>query len=209
MFYQLQLIIDVPFCEEITQFNLLPALIAAGVTSVQLREKKASLEKIEACAKKLLVLLDPLHIPLIINDYVDLVKKTGAAGVHLGQQDCSYIEARKILGYEKIIGLSIENKLQAVRAKLFDANYFGVGPVFDTLTKKDAAPPIGLIGLSHIASLLYPKPIIAIGGIQANHINDLLKNGAHGTAVMSGILNTADPVKTTHNFFKHYDTYYT
>ncbi len=209
MFYRLQLIIDLPFCEEASLFNLLPNLLAAGVTSVQLREKKASLEKIEACAKKLVALLRPRHTPLIINDHVDLVEKTGADGVHLGQQDCPYREARRILGPEKIIGLSIETKLQAVQAKSFDVNYFGVGPVFDTPTKKDAAPSIGLIGLSHIASLLYPKPIIAIGGIQATHMNDLLKNGAHGAAVISAILNASDPLKTTHDFFKHYDAHYT
>lgn len=209
MFYRLQLIIDLPFCEEVSQFNLLPDLIAAGVTCIQLREKKAPLEKIEACAKKLVTFLRPFHTPLIINDYVDLVEKTGADGVHLGQQDRPYREARKMLGPEKIIGLSIGTKLQAVQAKSFDANYFSVGPVFDTPTKKDAASSINLIGLSHIASLLYPKPIIAIGGIQSTHMKDLFKNGAHGAAVMSAILNASDPLKTTHDFFKHYDTYYT
>ena len=121
--------------------------VAGGVTMVQLREKDTSTGEFIRLACKLTDLLRPLGIPLIINDRVDVALATDADGVHIGQSDMPYEIARKLLGPDKIIGLSVENMNDLLRANELDVDYIGISPVYCTPTKTDTAEPFGLEGL--------------------------------------------------------------
>jgi len=103
--------------------------------------------------------------------------------VHIGQQDMDYQLARKLLGPGALIGLSIETIEQARAAAAFDVDYLGVGPVFATATKMDAAPPLGVVGLARVRALA-PHPIVAIGGIGTENVGQVIHSGADGVAIV-------------------------
>ena len=113
--------------------------VAGGATIVQLREKDISTGEFIALALKLLTLLKPLGIPLIINDRVDVALAVDAHGVHIGQSDISYEDARRLLGPDKIIGLSVESFEDIEVANTLDVDYIGISPVYGTPTKSDTA----------------------------------------------------------------------
>lgn len=169
------------------------AVLNSGITCVQLRMKQATLPTVSHAATRLLSVLKPKNIPLIINDYWQVVKNSDAAGLHIGQSDISYSTARHYLGYQKIIGLSIENYQQAVQCNAFDVDYFGVGPIFPTQTLTDAAPAIGIPEFLAIRQQL-TKPIIAIGGINESNIHAILNTGKTGIALASAIMTAPEPV---------------
>ena len=121
--------------------------VAGGVTMVQLREKDCPTGEFVALAKRLKALLAPLGVPLIINDRVDVALAVDADGVHIGQSDMPYEVARRLLGKEKIIGLSVENFRDLEVANTLDVDYVGISPVYGTPTKSDTAEPFGLEGL--------------------------------------------------------------
>lgn len=187
--YSLYLIVD----GNPSSIKLLPSLLDAGVTCVQLRMKSATQNEVIATGKKILTLLRPKHIPLIINDDVEVAKIINADGVHLGQKDPHYKMARAQLGDHKIIGLSVENSAQAQKFCLAEVDYFGVGPIYPTLSKSDAAPAIGTDELARIVKLV-AKPVIAIGGINRDNIMETLKTGIAGIAVISAIMSATSPI---------------
>ena len=113
--------------------------------------------------------------------------------MHLGQCDLTWQCARKILGTKKLIGLSIENKKQALQCKMAGVDYFGVGPIFHTHSKNNTAAPIGCIELKKITTILQPKPIIAIGGIKLNNLKQILDAPVCGVALIEGILKQSNP----------------
>jgi thiamine-phosphate pyrophosphorylase len=123
---------------------------------------------------------------LIINDYVDIAKAVDADGVHLGQDDMPVEEARKVLGKRKVIGISTHSLAQAVSAEQSGADYIGFGPVFQTLTK-DAGRPKGIDGLMKIRKQIH-IPVVAIGGITWENVNEVLESGADACAISAGIL---------------------
>jgi thiamine-phosphate pyrophosphorylase len=166
--------------------------VAGGVTMVQLRDKGADAKAFLGEALAVRNLLKSRDIPLIVNDRVDLALASGAAGVHLGQSDLPPSLARKMLGPHAIIGLSIENARQLDEREREAADYLGVGPVFATATKPDAAPPIGLDGLKTIVAAS-GMPVGAIGGIDAGSAASVMAAGADGICVVSAILGAADP----------------
>lgn len=137
-------------------------------------------------------LLAPLEIPLIVNDRLDVALAIGACGVHLGQRDLDYESARRLLGPEAVIGLSIETVEQAQAAESLDADYLGVGPVFPTPTKADAAPALGLAGLARVRAVSRHR-LVAIGGIGAGNARQAIDSGANGVAVVSAICAAGDP----------------
>ncbi len=193
--YSLYLIAD-PHASSKPLITAVEEIIDQGITCVQLRVKNQSTEEILALAKRLLSLLKPKNIPLIINDHIEIAKAIDADGVHIGQTDRAYAWVRQQLGYKKIIGLSIENTQQAEACKAFDCDYFGVGPVFATLTKSNASPPIGITNLKKITSIL-SKPIIAIGGINQTNIKPVLATHISGIALAAGIFSAASPKQAT------------
>ena len=160
--------------------------VAGGVTIVQLREKEASTGDFIALARRLLQLLKPLGIPLIINDRVDVALAVDADGVHIGQSDMSYEDARRLLGPDKIIGLSVENFDDIEKANALDVDYIGISPVYGTPTKTDTAEPFGLAGLRKAVTMSV-HPTVAIGGMNASTIGDVIASGADGVAVVSAI----------------------
>ena len=160
--------------------------VKGGVTIVQLREKDASTGEFIELARKLMKLLKPLDIPLIINDRVDVALAVDADGVHIGQSDMSYEDARRLLGPDKIIGLSVENMDDLLRANELDVDYIGISPVYGTPTKTDTAEPFGLEGLRRAVELSV-HPAVAIGGMNAGTIADVINAGADGVAVVSAI----------------------
>ncbi|NWJ49259.1 MAG: thiamine phosphate synthase [Bacteroidetes bacterium] len=168
--------------------------VMGGVTMVQLREKNISTLDFLNKAIALKKLLSLYGIPLIINDRLDIALASDADGLHIGQSDMPYQIAREILGYDKIIGLSVETITQAEEANLLDVDYIGLSPVFSTNTKTDINTPLGLEGIATIASFSH-HPMVAIGGINVENTPEIIKAGAHGVAVVSAIVS-ADNVKT-------------
>ena len=198
--YSFYLILDDHLCRPDAMLQLVEKVVAAGVTCIQLRMKQSSHETIIAVSKQLQNFLTPKKIPLIINDYVDLVLQTDADGVHIGQNDMPYADVRKIVG-KKIIGLSIENLQQAQQYANCGADYFGVGPVFKTSTKLDAAKPVGLLQLAQIKQIL-KGPVVAVGGINQQTILSVLKTGVDGFAFVSAILCSPSPEEETKRLSK-------
>ncbi len=168
--------------------------VAGGVTMVQLREKDAPTGEFVALAKRLKAVLAPLGIPLIINDRVDVALAADADGVHIGQSDMPYEDARRLLGAEKIIGLSVENFEDLERANALDVDYVGISPVYGTPTKSDTAEPFGLEGLRR-AVAMSAHPTVAIGGMNASTIAEVMQAGADGVAVVSAICSAPSPRK--------------
>ena len=155
--------------------------IASGVTSVQLREKTLSRDELLAFGQALQDILIPLHIPLIINDHVDIALALQADGVHLGQQDMHPSEARKILGDKVLIGWSVDTEAQLHIANTLPIDYVGIGAIFPTKHKSDITTIWGLDGLARAAHIS-KHPIVAIGGIEMHNIPDILAAGADGIA---------------------------
>jgi thiamine-phosphate pyrophosphorylase len=190
--YSLQLITDRQLCGERSVENVVGLAAQGGVNLVQLREKQASMREIIELGTQLKKLLHKYSIPLIINDRVDIAQAINAAGVHLGQEDLPFPLARKILGFKKIIGVSINNVVQAQEAEQWDVDYLGVGPIFATATKPDASAPLGIAELKNIREISR-HPLIAIGGINQQNIKNVLQAGADGVAVVSSICAAEDP----------------
>ncbi|QBC45355.1 thiamine phosphate synthase [Iodobacter fluviatilis] len=168
------------------------AAVAGGVSIVQLRAPRWKKRQWVVAAQALKNALEPLNIPLIINDHIDVALLVDAAGVHVGQQDIAPEMARQLIGPNKILGLSASNAahIHAVPQGLVD--YIGVGPVYATGTKLDASP---VIGLNEFAKLMQGKtlPAVAIGGIGLGQVAGLRAAGADGVAVVSAICGQANP----------------
>jgi thiamine-phosphate pyrophosphorylase len=168
------------------------AAVRGGVTAVQLREKSCPTGDFIRLGRELKKLLAPFQVPLIVNDRVDIALEIGADGMHIGQQDMDSERARKLMGPDAIIGLSIETIEQARAAVPLDVDYLGVGPVFATATKMDAAPPLGLAALAQIRAVSR-HAIVAIGGIGLENTRQAIDSGADGVAVVSAICAADDP----------------
>ena len=173
--------------------------IAGGVTCVQVREKSLGRAAFVAQARVLKEICQAGDVPLIVNDDIEVARRAGADGVHLGQSDASVAEARETLGPEAIIGLSVETLQQVREAASLDVDYLAASPVFATPTKRDAAEPLGLIGLRAIRKTT-DKPLVAIGGINIDNARDVLEAGADGLAVISALVAASDPCQVARKF---------
>lgn len=165
--------------------------ILGGVTLVQVREKTVSSRMFYDISMEVKKVTDYYNIPLIINDRLDIAQAVDAAGVHLGQSDLDMVTARKILGNDKIIGISAGNVKEALEAEKNGADYVGVGAVYYTGTKKDADAPIGISGLQAVVNSI-TIPAVGIGGINQYNFKDVLATGAAGISVISAILGKSD-----------------
>lgn len=189
----LYLVLDPDLCGgEVGMVATAQAAVAGGVTMVQLRAPKWKKRQWVSAALALKAVLDPLNIPLIINDHIDVALLVDAAGVHVGQQDIAPEMARQLIGPHKLLGLSTSNAEQLAAVPLDVVDYIGVGPVFATGTKLDASP---VIGLEEFATLMQAKtiPAVAIGGIGLGRVAALRAAGADGVAVVSAICGQVDP----------------
>lgn len=172
--------------------EVVAAAVQGGVTLVQLREKETSTRFFVEEAVRLKTLLDPLGVPLLINDRVDVALAAGAAGVHIGQEDMPYPAARRLLGPRAIIGLSVETDAQVLDAEAYDVDYLGVSPVFPTPTKTDTRGSWGLDGLARVRKLSRHR-LVAIGGLNAGNAGAVIAAGADSVAVVSAICSAPDP----------------
>jgi thiamine-phosphate pyrophosphorylase len=167
------------------------AAVRGGATMVQLRYKVGASEIMQA-AREVIEVLRPTGVPVIINDRVDLARALGAQGVHLGQGDTPPAEARAVLGEDAIVGLSITDPEQMKKIDPAVVDYLGAGPIFETGSKPDAAPPLGLEALSRIAAGIR-LPVAAIGGITEANATAVIRAGADGLAVISAICAADNP----------------
>ena len=164
--------------------------IDAGVTILQLREKNMDTENFIELGKKVKKITDEMGIKLIINDNIEVCKEIDCEGVHIGQGDISPIEARKILGEDKIIGLSIQTREHLEKSIGSGVDYYGIGAVFSTKTKLDAAD-VSYSDLK-VLSLDSKIPVVAIGGINKSNILELEDTGIAGVAIVSAIYGVED-----------------
>ncbi len=175
--------------------------VSGGVTMVQLREKDCSTRDFVSLGIGLKRLLEPSGVPLIINDRIDVALACNADGVHIGQSDMPYDIARRLLGPDRIIGLSIESFNDVMAANALDADYIGVSPVFATPTKTDTSVPFGLDGLRQ-AVRMSVHPTVAIGGMNRKTASEVMECGTDGIAVVSAIMAAESPREAARELFE-------
>jgi len=190
----LYLVTDQRLCGERSVLDVVGLAVRGGATMVQLREKRLDMRSLVDLARALKGLLEPLGVPLIINDRVDAALAVGAHGVHLGQHDMPAKLARHLLGDSALIGLSVERLEHIREAERLDVDYYGVSPIFPTSTKPGLNTPWGLAGLAAVRQAT-ARPLVAIGGINLDNACAALTAGADGVAVVSAICAAADPLK--------------
>ncbi|TBW39309.1 thiamine phosphate synthase [Siculibacillus lacustris] len=177
------------------------AAVSGGVGSVQLREKSAPTRTFVDLARALGARLAARGVPLFVNDRVDVALAAGLSHVHVGQSDMRPADVRALMGPAAVIGLSITALSDLDADDLARVDYLGVGPVFATATKPDAAPALGLSGLAAIRAAT-SLPIVAIGGVTADTVAGLRAAGADGVAVVSAIMTAADPAAAAAAFVR-------
>jgi len=162
--------------------------VAAGVTMVQYRDKGTPTKGMIEKTRQLVDICRPAGVALIVNDRLDVALAGGADGVHLGQDDMELADARRIAGNAFIIGISVTTVEEGKMAEDAGADYLGANGVFPTGTKTDLGTPLGLAGVSQLASA-GSLPIVGIGGISYRNAGEVLSAGAHGVAVVSYIVS--------------------
>lgn len=173
--------------------------LMGGVTVLQYREKSASTRMMVEEAGALRELCRSFNVPFVVNDRLDVAIAADADGVHLGQDDMPPHIARRILGPDKIIGLTVHNETELEDAHKMDINYVSFAPVFPTSTKPDHQSPLGIEGVKRLASLS-KFPCVAIGGIKEHHLEALAGTGINGVCVVSAILGSENPQEAAKRF---------
>ncbi len=166
-----------------------------GATVVQLRAPDWKKRQWLETAFELKAVLAPFSVPLIINDHVDIALAVDADGVHVGQDDLAVAETRRLIGPNKILGLSVSNAAELADVPA-DVDYLGVGPVYPTGTKLDAAAATGVAEFGQLVDAA-ELPVVAIGGINSGNLAPLFAAGAQGVAVVSAICGQSDPARAT------------
>jgi thiamine-phosphate pyrophosphorylase len=186
-----------------TLADLSRLVTSGGATLVQLRDKKRDTRAMIDEARAVHAVLAGSGVPLLINDRVDVALAVGAEGVHVGQEDMTAQDARRLLGPNAIIGLSIKTVAQAQAAPVELIDYAGIGGVFMTSSKDNISTPIGLAGLAGIVEVLRRRapamPVCGISGITAANAGEVIAAGADGISVISALSLQADPAAATRN----------
>ena len=195
----LYLILDPSVCPARPLTDILREAATQGVRLFQYRDKEATMKDAYQCARELRQVAAEMKSLFIVNDRCDLALAVNADGVHLGQDDLPLTYARTLLGPDKIIGLSTHSITQVQAADRAKPDYVGFGPVFNTSTKADHDPVVGLRELM-AARALTALPMFAIGGITAETAPDVMAAGADGVAVISAILKASDPRSAIRSF---------
>ena len=187
-------------------YTVVEDALKGGITLFQFREKGEGAlegsEKVEL-AIKLQDLCKKYNVPFIVNDDIELALEIDADGVHVGQDDLGVDEIRKLMP-NKIIGLSIGNEEELKQSKVEYVDYVGVGPVYVTQSKDDAGGAIGYEGLELMRKLLPQMPLVAIGGIQTQHIKDVMKTNVDGVSIISAISYSDNIEKTVHEMIEQF-----
>jgi thiamine-phosphate pyrophosphorylase len=192
--YSLYLVADADYAAGRDLAGLVDAAVDGGVTVVQLRAKSLDKPAVIVLAAEMARRLGPKGVPLLVNDHPDVAKACGAAGVHLGQEDMPVALARRLLGPEALIGVSVNTPEEARRAEREGADYVGAAPAYVTSTKELALAVLGPDGVGRIKRAT-GLPVVAIGGIAAANAFEMAQAGADGIAVISAILGAPDARK--------------
>jgi len=172
-------------------------LSLGGASLIQLREKRMPAVEFYDEAKAAVALAERNGVKLIINDRVDITLAVGAHGVHLGQDDMPPEAARRLLGPEAIIGYSTHTVEQASAALTLPIDYIAIGPIFQTATKTDTSPVLGLEGLRAVRQAIGKFPLVAIGGITRTNAVEVIQAGADSIAVISALLSDPHQIPDT------------
>ncbi len=194
--FKLYVILNLVPAGEEALLDLAHQVVTSGADVVQLRAKDYPTKKLMRLTEKLIKIVSAQHIPLIINDRVDLVSTLGVAGVHLGQDDLPLPQAREILGNNKTIGLSTHTMEEALWGQKNGADYLALGPIFPTTTKQPPRPSLGLSLLPRLINSIH-IPLVAIGGINLTNIDQLLSLGVRRVAIVSAIAQAEEPATAT------------
>lgn len=184
-----------------SHLDIARAAVAGGASVLQLRDKEATTRQLLEWARAIRDLTMRTETLFIINDRVDIALAADADGVHLGDDDMPVPIARRLLGAGKIIGRSVANEEEALRAVAEGADYVSIGSVFSTSTKPDAGEPVGLETVKHVRQVLPPNyPLVAIGGINLQNAAAVFEAGADAIAVVSAVACADDPVEVVRQF---------
>ena len=175
----------------------------SGVTIVQLREKNLTTNQYYQLAKKVKEITDAYQVPLIIDDRLDICLAVDAAGLHIGDDELPVSVARKVLGPEKILGVTAKTVKRAIEAEEGGANYLGTGAIFPTTTKENA--PITLISTLKTICQRVAIPVVAIGGLTSENIDQLIGTGIAGVAVVRDLMQAEDVEAKTQAFLTKLD----
>jgi thiamine-phosphate pyrophosphorylase len=192
MDYCLYLVTDRGLSQGRSNLEIIRMAVRGGATAVQLREKEAVTREFLKEALLARAYCHEQGVAFIINDRIDIAQAVDADGVHLGQDDMPIDYARKIIGYSKIIGISAFDVDEAVAAENDGADYLGVSPIFTTSTKPELEKAVGLEGLRKIRKAV-KIPLVGIGSMNQTNAYDVIRAGANGVAVISGIVSADDP----------------
>jgi thiamine-phosphate pyrophosphorylase len=201
----LYVILDPSVCPGRSLCDVLTQSAAAGAGIFQYRNKTASMKEAYAEALLLRKVASDTDVLFIVNDRCDLALAVDADGVHLGQDDLPYTYARRLLGPDKLIGLSTHRADQVKEAAGLQPDYLGFGPIFTPGSKQDHDPVVGLEGLRQVRPLT-TLPMFAIGGIQVDHVGDVMRAGANGVALISAILKATDVGQVIRDFLMRMPT---
>ncbi|MFT3875115.1 MAG: thiamine phosphate synthase [Propioniciclava sp.] len=199
------LVTDTGQCGALGVAETVRRAVAGGATLVQLRDPDASRAELVALGRELLAVLDGTGVPLIINDHADVAAEIGADGVHIGQGDLAPDAVRAIIGPDALLGLSTHDAAEVDAAAAWGdvLDYLGVGPVWPTGSKADAADAIGTDTLAALARRS-AYPCVAIGGISAARVTDVRRAGADGVAVISAICGQPDVEAATRDLVQRW-----
>lgn len=175
----------------------------SGVTIIQLREKNLTTNQYYQLAKQVKEITDAYQVPLIIDDRLDICLAVDAAGLHIGDDELPVSVARKVLGPEKILGVTAKTVKRALEAETSGADYLGTGAIFPTITKENA--PITLISTLKTICQTVAIPVVAIGGLTSENIDQLVATGIAGVAVVRDLMQAEDIEAKTQAFLTKLD----
>ncbi|RSK06958.1 Thiamine-phosphate synthase [Streptococcus mitis] len=175
----------------------------SGVTIVQLREKNLTTNQYYQLAKQVKEITDTYQVPLIIDDRLDVCLAVDAAGLHIGDDELPVSVARQVLGPDKILGVTAKTVKRALEAEEGGANYLGTGAIFPTTTKENA--PITLISTLKTICQMVAIPVVAIGGLTSENIDQLIGTGIAGVAVVRDLMQAEDIETKTQAFLTKLD----
>ena len=175
----------------------------SGITIIQLREKNLTTNQYYQLAKQVKKITDAYQVPLIIDDRLDVCLAVDAAGLHIGDDELPVSVARKVLGPEKILGVTAKTVKRALEAETAGADYLGTGAIFPTRTKENA--PITLISTLKTICQTVAIPVVAIGGLTSENIDQLIGTGIAGVAVVRDLMQAEDIEAKVHAFLTKLD----
>ena len=175
----------------------------SGVTIIQLREKNLTTNQYYQLAKQVKEITDAYQVPLIIDDRLDVCLAVDAAGLHIGDDELPVSVARQVLGPEKILGVTAKTVKRALEAETSGADYLGTGAIFPTITKENA--PITLISTLKTICQTVAIPVVAIGGLTSENIDQLAETGIAGVAVVRDLMQAEDIEAKAHAFLTKLD----